>query len=51
MESSVRPADLQAWARQFSEGEFTRRMSAILKEIESAESGAAPHNAVTFQRG
>ena len=31
MEESIRPADLQAWARQFSEEEFTRRMSAVLK--------------------
>jgi hypothetical protein len=31
MEESIRPADLQAWARQFSEEEFLRRMSAVLK--------------------
>jgi glycosyltransferase involved in cell wall biosynthesis len=31
MEESIRPTDLQAWARQFSEEEFMRRMSAVLK--------------------
>lgn len=31
IEESIRPADLQAWARQFSEEEFMRRMSAVLK--------------------
>jgi glycosyltransferase involved in cell wall biosynthesis len=30
MESSLQPADLQLWVRQFSEDEFKRRMSAIL---------------------
>jgi glycosyltransferase involved in cell wall biosynthesis len=30
IESSLQPADLQLWARQFSEDEFKRRMSAIL---------------------
>ena len=38
MEAAIRPADLQAWARQFSEEEFARRMSAILKAPENAES-------------
>jgi glycosyltransferase involved in cell wall biosynthesis len=37
MESSIRPADLQGWARQFSEEEFSRRMSAVLKTAESAQ--------------
>lgn len=39
MEPSIRPADLQAWARQFSEEEFARRMSAILKAPANSESG------------
>jgi glycosyltransferase involved in cell wall biosynthesis len=30
LEPSVRPAELQAWARQFSEAEFLRRMAAVL---------------------
>jgi glycosyltransferase involved in cell wall biosynthesis len=38
MESSIRPADLQSWASQFSEEEFMRRMSAILKLTETPES-------------
>ena len=31
MEASLCPADLQAWARQFSEAEFLRRMAAVLE--------------------
>jgi glycosyltransferase involved in cell wall biosynthesis len=30
MEADIRPADLQAWAARFSEGEFSRKMSALL---------------------
>ena len=37
MEVSIRPADLQAWARQFSEEEFARRMTAVLKTPDRAE--------------
>ena len=40
MEGSIRPADLQAWAGQFSEEEFMRRMSAVLKA--SAQGNFAP---------
>ena len=39
MEESIRPADLQAWARQFSEEEFLRRMSAVLKATEEVAAG------------
>ena len=39
MEAGVRPADLQTWARQFSEEEFARRMSALLKAPEGVERG------------
>jgi glycosyltransferase involved in cell wall biosynthesis len=35
LEPSVRPAELQAWARQFSEEEFRRKMGALLG-VESA---------------
>jgi len=34
LEPSVRPAELQAWARQFSEEEFRRKMGVVL-EVES----------------
>jgi glycosyltransferase involved in cell wall biosynthesis len=34
LEASLRPAELQAWARQFSEAEFVRKMGAML-EVES----------------
>jgi glycosyltransferase involved in cell wall biosynthesis len=37
MESSIRPADLQAWARQFSEEEFLRRMAGVLKLAETRD--------------
>ena len=30
MEATIRPAELQAWARQFSEAEFRRRMGEVL---------------------
>jgi hypothetical protein len=30
MEAGIRPADLQAWATRFSEGEFSRKMAALL---------------------
>lgn len=40
MESSLRPSDLQAWARQFSEEEFMRRMSTIVKATDSAGSSS-----------
>jgi glycosyltransferase involved in cell wall biosynthesis len=30
LEPSVRPAELQAWARQFSEEEFRRKMGTLL---------------------
>jgi glycosyltransferase involved in cell wall biosynthesis len=36
LELSIRAGDLQAWARQFSEEEFTRRMSAVLRAADSA---------------
>jgi glycosyltransferase involved in cell wall biosynthesis len=32
MEAGVRPAELQSWARRFSEEEFARRMGGILSE-------------------
>jgi glycosyltransferase involved in cell wall biosynthesis len=35
LEPSIRPAELQAWARQFSEQEFLRKMGVML-EVESA---------------
>ena len=35
LEPSIRPAELQAWARQFSEDEFLRKMGDLL-ELESA---------------
>jgi glycosyltransferase involved in cell wall biosynthesis len=41
MEPSIRPAELQAWARQFSEAEFVRKMGAMLE----VESGAKAPNA------
>ena len=31
LEPSIRPAELQAWARQFSEEEFLRKMGAVLE--------------------
>ena len=31
LEPSIRPAELQAWARQFSEQEFLRKMGAVLE--------------------
>ena len=34
LEPSIRPAELQAWARQFSEAEFLRKMGTVL-EVES----------------
>jgi glycosyltransferase involved in cell wall biosynthesis len=37
MEPSIRSADLQAWARQFSEEEFARRMGAVLRAPDRAE--------------
>ena len=38
-----RPVDLQAWARQYSEEEFLRRMAAILKaSTESRTESVAP---------
>jgi len=42
MECSIRPADLQVWARQFSEEEFQRRMSAVLKQPDASEKSTAP---------
>src|ERR1700722_20720707 len=30
MEADIRPAELQAWAARFSEGEFSRKMAAVL---------------------
>ena len=43
MESTIRPVDLQAWARQYSEEEFLRRMAAILKaSTESRTESVAP---------
>jgi glycosyltransferase involved in cell wall biosynthesis len=30
MEADIRPAELQAWAARFSEGEFSRKMAALL---------------------
>jgi glycosyltransferase involved in cell wall biosynthesis len=37
MEGSVCAADLQAWARQFSEEEFSRKMAMLLKAAETPE--------------
>lgn len=36
LEPSIRPAELQAWTRQFREDEFRRKMSALL-EVESED--------------
>jgi glycosyltransferase involved in cell wall biosynthesis len=41
MEDSIHPADLQAWARKFSEKEFQRRMAAILMPAEVSEGRTA----------
>lgn len=41
VEDTIHPADLQAWARQFSAGAFKRRMSAILTLRDSAENRGA----------
>jgi glycosyltransferase involved in cell wall biosynthesis len=30
MEADIHPAELQAWAARFSEGEFSRKMAALL---------------------
>ena len=38
MEASIRPAELQAWARQFSEEEFLRKMRAMLEAGSPAKS-------------
>ena len=40
LEPEIRPAELQAWARQFSEEEFLRKMGAVLE----VESGAKTPN-------
>jgi glycosyltransferase involved in cell wall biosynthesis len=48
MEAAILPADLQAWARQVSEEEFQRRMSAVLRQPDASEKGTAP--AVTADR-
>ena len=37
LEPSVRPAELQAWARQFSEEEFRRKMGAVLEVASEAK--------------
>ena len=37
LEPSVRPAELQAWARQFSEEEFRRKMGAMLEVASEAK--------------
>ena len=43
LEPSVRPAELQAWARQFSEAEFQRKMGALLGvESEAKANDAQP---------
>ncbi len=42
LERSIRPAELQAWARQFSEAEFLRKMSAVLNVQSHAEAPEAP---------
>jgi glycosyltransferase involved in cell wall biosynthesis len=41
VERNIRPAELQAWARRFSEGEFTRKMSAIIEQTARRSSPAA----------
>jgi glycosyltransferase involved in cell wall biosynthesis len=41
LEPSVRPAELQAWARQFSEAEFLRKMGALL-ELDSVPEALDP---------
>jgi glycosyltransferase involved in cell wall biosynthesis len=38
MESEIRPAELQEWARRFSREEFLRRMSAVLRDETRSES-------------
>jgi len=38
MEASIRPAELQAWARQFSEAEFLRKMGAMMEAGSPAKS-------------
>jgi hypothetical protein len=40
MEPEIRPGDLQAFTRQFSEAEFNQKMSALLKVASRA---APPH--------
>jgi glycosyltransferase involved in cell wall biosynthesis len=43
LEPSIRPVELQAWARQFSEEEFRRKMGALLGvEAEAKTPDAAP---------
>jgi len=43
IEATIHPVELQAWARQFSEAEFMRKMSAVLQlESEEARSDARP---------
>ncbi len=43
LEPTIHPVELQAWARQFSEAEFMRKMSAVLQlESEEARSDARP---------
>jgi glycosyltransferase involved in cell wall biosynthesis len=47
---SIRPADLQAWARQFSEEEFLRRMSAVLKTTEEGSDRLLAARAAHYSR-
>ncbi|MEI9973433.1 MAG: hypothetical protein WDO73_16150 [Ignavibacteriota bacterium] len=47
MEATIRPLELQAWARQFSEDEFLRRMSPLLK----VDSAAPAENVDSDRRG
>jgi glycosyltransferase involved in cell wall biosynthesis len=46
LEPSIRPAELQAWARQFSEAEFVRKMGAML-EVEG-RAGVQSHSPGVF---
>jgi glycosyltransferase involved in cell wall biosynthesis len=47
MEAAIRPADLQAWAQQFSGEEFERRMTSVLNRTVGGEPGDAPSMAAT----
>jgi glycosyltransferase involved in cell wall biosynthesis len=44
LEPLVRAADLQAWARRFSEEEFRRKMETILAEPDASRLDSVPHS-------